>query len=192
MKNLLLWTYLIVNLLCRHYCLGDEPSIVYAKDMPSISESAKSALAGVLNTSNVKGCTITSTARTSAQQAKAMYDFIAANGVGAARKLYGSEGNLVIDVYVTKTAALTEQSEILAAMEAKVKDVLPDAIKHNHMMHVDRPDFDVFDVSLDSIPSDKRDDFSTAAKASGLFYRVLGPDEGEKNCFHFEFKKIDE
>lgn len=189
MKNVLIIIIFAANIFCPRLCLGDEPNISYANEMPKISDEATHALASVLTTAKVSGCIITSTTRTSTQQAKAMYGFITAYGVDAARKLYGSEGNKVVDVYVAQTKTNRDETAILAAMDAEIKKVLPEAIKNNHLMHVDRPDYDVFDVSLDSIPSDKRGDFIAAAKASGLFHRVLGPQEGEQSCYHFEFKK---
>ena len=179
----------LASIFCSQRCRGDEPNISYAQEMPKISEDAKHALASVLTAANVQGCVITSTVRTCAEQAKVMYGFITTYGVAAARNLYGGEGNQVVDVYVAQTNANQDEAATLAAMAAKIKAVLPEAINNHHLMHVDRPGYDVFDVSLDSIPGDKRDSFIKAAKASSLFHRVLSPEEGEKTCCHFEFKK---
>ena len=189
--RLMNWMLIVVlGAISPALCLADEPVISYARPMPEISDGARHALADVLKAAQVPKCTITSTSRTSAQQAKAMYGFITTYGVDAARNLYGAEGNEVIDIYVSQSKAHRDQATTLAAMEAKVKEVLPAARAHNHLMHVDRPDFDVFDVSMKSIPSDKQAGFRAAIKASTAFHRVLGPGEGEKDCYHFEFKKI--
>jgi hypothetical protein len=189
MKSILMALIVALGAFSPVLCFGDEPTINYANDAPAIGDNAKHALADVLSAAHVSKCTITSTARTIPQQAKAMYDYIAHHSVDAAEKLYGSEGKAVVDVYVNQSNAHNDRTKILAAMEAKIIEVLPAAREHNHLMHVDRPDFDVFDVSMASIPGDKRTGFLAAAKASTAFHRVLGPGEGEKDCYHFEFKK---
>lgn len=167
------------------------PTISYANSaVPRIGAAATKALEDAMTTAGVTACTISRTTATSSDQARVMYEFVEGKTVDAARKLYGPEGDQVIEVYVAARAEKLDRAQIIAGMEKKLVEVLPAARANNRLMHLDRKDFDVFDVGMTSIkPADKGPALVAAAKAGGKFVRVLDPSDGEKDAYHFEFKK---
>ncbi len=155
-----------------------------------VSGSTMASLEKVMTDAGITSCQITSTARSTSAQAAEMLSYMERHGLEAAKKMYGVEGDRVLDIGSSLLAEKRPKADVLAAMEKKLIEVLPSARKANRLMHVDRSDFDVFDVSIVSIvPAAKARDFLRKAKASKEFERVLGPEEGEKDCYHFEKKK---
>ncbi len=102
---------------------GAVASVVSAKTLTILKELLRAA-------GQATG-TITSTARTPAQQAKVMFDNCRTLGVASQYKLYAAAGDQVIDVYVAKTKSLTpaqvlaQAATIQAAMLAKINQLGP-------------------------------------------------------------------
>ena len=66
----------------------------------SVKDSAELVIKEILATAGETSCTITSTARTPEDQARAMYNNLETHGVEAQKKLYAAAGDQVIEVYV--------------------------------------------------------------------------------------------
>jgi hypothetical protein len=78
-----------------------------------------------------KSCTITSTARSPEDQARAMYNNLESEGVEAQKELYADAGDKVIDVYVASKAAKKTPAQIKADMVAKINALGPSNVsKH--------------------------------------------------------------
>ncbi len=126
---------------------------------------------------------ITSSARTPQQQAQAMYNNIVAHGVAAQKKLYGSGGDQVIDVYSAQKAAGKTQDEILAAMVAKILEVGPEHVSRHT---ADFKKLVVVDIAPSSIAN--KNAFITTAiqyKAKGTISQFFQPGDGDP-AFHLE------
>jgi hypothetical protein len=109
-----------------------------------------------------------------------MYELIENRGVGYAKNLYGSNGNRVIDEYVTAKAAGKSATAIKAAMEAKIKQLGCPNVSHHCS-----DSYDVFDVAPSSIANSSA--FSRAldsAVFSGAIKMYLSPPEDP--AFHIE------
>jgi hypothetical protein len=82
---------------------------------------------------------------------------------------YGPEGDKVLAVY--KTNSWLPRIIVEPLMVAKLKEVLPDARKQNRMTHVRgagevvNPNVTAIDISVSTIPENRRDAFIAAVKA---------------------------
>lgn len=97
----------------------------------AVSEHTLAVLRAILKAAGLASALITSTSRTPADQARAMYDNLETQGVEKQKKLYGSAGDKVIDVYAKAKAAKKSKEEILAVMEAKIKEVKPSRVSRH-------------------------------------------------------------
>ena len=159
----------------------------------TVSAASMKLLDALVTTAKVTACSITSTTRSQADQIRVMYDYIVEHSPKAARDLYGPEGDEVVDAYDAAKAANMDAAGIRSAMTARLEKVLPKAVANKRLMHIERPGYDVLDVSISSIaPADAVAAVSTAAKAavrSGSLHRFLGTDDNEKDALHFEFAR---
>jgi hypothetical protein len=129
--------------------------------------------------------TITSTSRTPADQARAMFNNAVNTGAAAQFALYAAAGDAVIQVFVDQTTGLTpaqirqNAGPIRAAMEAEIVRQGPERVS----LHCADPAVrSVVDVAYNSFNATNR----------GLFQGAVGPrltrilDEPNNNCFHLE------
>lgn len=139
---------------------------------PNAVESVVSAhsleiLKDVLRAAGLKSATITSTARTPTDQARAMYQNLVGKGKGqgvaAQKKLYGPAGDKVVDVYVDLKAKKKTADEIKAGMRDKIEEIGPSKVSR----HCGDPTkLNVFDVGPNSIGDAKAQKaFKKAANA---------------------------
>lgn len=127
-------------------------------------------LEDILQKAGLTTATISSTARTPADQARVMFDNIKSQGVAAQKKLYAAAGDAVIDEYVKAKAAKKTDIEIKAAMEAKIIAIGPTKVSH----HAADPNIlCVFDVAPSSIT--KKAAFETAVTADKRVKKFLKP-----------------
>ncbi len=129
--------------------------------------------------------TITSTLRSPADQARAMFNNALNTGAQAQLALYGAAGDAVIQVYIQQTAGLTpaqiaaNAATIRAAMEAEIIAQGPENVSR----HCGDPAVrTVVDVSYNSFNGNNRPLFRTAV--AGRVSRLI--DEPNNNCFHLE------
>lgn len=136
----------------------------------NVTNFSLKVLEDILQAAGLTTATISSTARTPADQARVMFDNIVSQGVAAQKKLYAAAGDSVIDEYVKAKAAKKTPIEIKAAMEAKIIAIGPTKVSH----HAADPNvLCVFDVAPSSI--DKKAAFEKAVQADKRVKKFLKP-----------------
>ena len=130
--------------------------------------------------------TISSTARTAADQARAMFQNIVRTGAAAQLAEYRAPGQAVIRVYIAETAGMTAQqirdnaAAIRAAMEAEINRQGP----QNVSLHCADPAvISVVDVPLSAFNATNRALFRNSVEPRVT--RVLD----ENNVYHIEFRR---
>lgn len=128
---------------------------------------------------------ITSTARTPADQARAMFNNCLNNGAASQLALYAAAGDAVIRVYIARTQGLTttqiraQAGAIRAAMEAEIIAQGPENVSR----HCGDPAVrTVVDVGYSSFNATNRPLFENAV--SGRVSRLI--DEPNNSCIHLE------
>lgn len=156
------------------------PSVTVASNA-RVTASAVRALESILHGAGLSSAFITSGQRDSADQARVMYNNLASFGVSEQKRLYGSYGDQVIDVYVAEKAKGRSASAIQAAMRARIV-----ALGCYNVSHHCSDSQDVIDVAPSSI-SDHAAFLRalTAALASGLVTKFLTPNDSDP-AFHIE------
>lgn len=144
------------------------------------TEYSKKILEGILKTAKLNSVTITSTARTPADQAGAMFDNLERTGPEAQKKEYGKAGDEIIDLYVAKKKAGKTSPEIKAAMEAKIKEFWEKGQWEGHLS--DPMKLNVFDISMDSVCD--KEAFEKAVKELGSKVRLRV--EPQNEVYHLE------
>jgi len=129
--------------------------------------------------------TVTSTVRTPADQARAMFQNLVRTGAAEQFRLYGAAGDAVVQVYVDETAGMTpaqitaNAAAIQAAMVAEINAQGPENVSN----HCGDPAVrSVVDLSYNSFNANNRGLFRTAV--TGRVTRII--DEPRNNCFHLE------
>jgi hypothetical protein len=138
-----------------------------------VSNKSIEILMGILSKAGLGTCMITSTSRTPADQARAMFNNIANHGVASQKALYAAAGDKIIDVYVAGKAAGKTAAQIMSAMEMEIIKIGPGKVSH----HCADPNvLNVLDIAPSSI-SDKQafEDAVDAAIAAGTVSRFLIP-----------------
>jgi hypothetical protein len=138
----------------------------------AVSATSRSVIKDILRTAGIRNATITSTARTPEDQARAMYDNLESQGVQAQRTLYGPAGDQVIDVYEKEKKAKKTPEGIKSAMEAKIIELGPSTVSHHC---VDLNVLNVVDIAPSSIPANKKQAFITAVEAESRKSKFLQP-----------------
>jgi D-alanyl-D-alanine carboxypeptidase len=155
-----------------------------------IAASSLDVLRDVLAAAGLGHAMISSTARTAADQARAMYQNLAGRGrgkgVAAQHRLYGPAGDQVIDVYAALRAEGRKAGEIQAAMRDKILEIGPSKVSR----HCGDPAMlNVFDVAPSSIGSDEQQAAFVAAAQAEVGKRVSRfiPFPGDPG-HHFEIR----
>jgi hypothetical protein len=143
----------------------------------AVSPHSEQVLKDIMKSSNTSKIRITSTARTASQQANAMYDNLEGTGKGkgvaAQRKLYGPNGDKVIDAYEESRAAGKSPDEIKADMTARIMELGPSIVSKHA---ADTARLNVVDVSPKTISDRKAfEEAVEKAKAEGKVSRFLKP-----------------
>jgi len=120
---------------------------------PSANQSVVTArtlnvIAQLLQRAACPSCTITSTIRTPAEQARAMYKNIQTLGVTSQLALYAPAGDAVINEFVKAKKAGLAPNSIIAAMTAKIVEMGPERVS----LHcADPAQLNVVDIAPSSI-----------------------------------------
>lgn len=167
-----------------------EPRL-YGKEIP---EGAAAILREILTSANVGSAQITSVARTPAEQARVMWENLAAPLPGTLKVLYKDSvdrymhlykppGQAVIQVYAAHRTLAAAPCQAL--MEAKILELGPRAVS----AHCAGPDSSVWviDVNPGSIPGPFREAVSRAARVHPRVANFLQPPADP--AFHFEILK---
>lgn len=146
----------------------------------SLPSPAKRVLTEILEAAGLTSAHVTSVARTTADQARIMYEAIVAtkDGLSYSYGLYGPAGDKVTKVYEQNRTK--PRDEVIKLMEAKIVEVGP----YHVSRHVS-DNYYVIDVSPKSITNKAA--FVKAAKAHKAVTTVLEPPKDR--AFHIEVPK---
>jgi RHS repeat-associated protein len=178
--NMGLYTYTHLNPI--KYIDPDGNEVNFAKGIDNSVVSSHSI--DILNSLTTgENATITSTTRSPAKQANAMFTNIIQKGVDSQKKLYASSGDAVIDVYVQQKANGATDEQIKSAMTQKIENVGPSNVsKHCANSTI----LNVVDISPSTIKDKKAfDNALTQAKKDGLISKFIKPGGGEP-VYHIE------
>lgn len=160
-----------------------EYKITYTGSIPHIHEKAKSVLLSIMKKANVKSVIITSTVRKPEDQARIMFDNLEQYGATHQKNLYSSNGDKVIDVYVSCKAAKKNATETKAAMTDKINELGSTTISKHCC---DPTKMSIFDVAPSSVPGNKKAAFVDAIKNSSELSKYFLP-PGDP-AYHLEVK----
>src|SRR3954464_6203331 len=97
-------------------------------DKSAVPSACETIIKELVALAGDKSCTITSTARSPEDQARAMYNNLESKGVEAQKGLYLDAGDKVIDVYVASKAAKKTAAKIQTDMVAKINELGPGTV----------------------------------------------------------------
>jgi hypothetical protein len=161
--------------------------IVYNTGITPLPASKEKIVTDTLDTIGIPSITVTSTFRTPAQQALAMYNNIMATGIVAQKKLYGPGGDKVIDEFNLKKNYGYGKGDILKAMERKIIEVGPSKVSAHCLP--DPENHVTFDISPSSVPAAKKSLFEKAMKKITSNLLIPGVTTGEP-VYHAEIKTL--
>lgn len=154
-------------------------------DAGAVSDGMTDIVKDGLRAAGASVGTITSTLRSPADQARAMFNNALNTGAAAQLRLYAAAGDAVIQVYIQETAGMTAAQiranaiPIRAAMEAEINAQGPENVSR----HCGDPAVrTVVDISYNSFNATNRPLFRDAV--TPRLTRIL--DEPNNNCFHLE------
>lgn len=155
----------------------------YGKNVAKLPAKAEEILKDICRDADLASVTVTSTTRTASDQARIMYENIVSYGVESQKKLYGTAGDIVIDVYVALKKAGNTPDEIKAGMEKKINEVG----SRNVSRHCADPSkICVFDVAPSSIPAAKKKKFESCISKKKSISKFLHPPADP--AYHIEMK----
>ena len=144
-----------------------------------VSPYSKQVLSDILRKAGLKSALITSTQRTPAEQAAAMFQNLEARGVAHQKSLYGPNGDAVIDVYAAAKRAGKNAQQILKAMEQKIVALGPGNVSHHA---ADPKVLNVIDIAPTSIANPAA--FEKAVRADKRVKKFIKPPEDP--AYHLE------
>ncbi|WP_144893771.1 hypothetical protein [Flavobacterium tiangeerense] len=144
----------------------------------SLSEKTKKIIVEVGKASKNYNIYITSTARSTYDQARIMYENCSKNnGVNTQKNIYKDPGDKVIDVYANGIKNKLSKSEIIKLMENKIKELGPSTVSK----HIADYNFiNTFDISYSKL-SNKESFYSEILKRKELEKIMI-----ENNCYHLQ------
>ena len=162
-----------------------EPSITFGPraNQAVVSVHTVSVLTDILRAASLASCQITSTSRTPADQARIMFNNITKHGVAHQLGLYKPPGQSVVREFERAKTAGKDRPGIIAAMEAKIREVGPDKVSRHC---ADPAKLNVVDIAPSSVASANR--FQQAVNAAvqqGKVSKFLTPANNDP-AFHLE------
>ncbi len=158
-------------------------NFVPSADASAVSEYSKGILRGVLEDAGLKSCVITSTVRSPARQAKAMFTNIELTSIDKQLALYSAAGDQVILEYKRLKPLGHGRQVILDAMESKILELGPGKVSRHC---ADPKSLNVIDIAPSSISNAQN--FLSAlqrAKNAGKVSKFFSPANGDP-AFHVE------
>ena len=158
-------------------------NFVPSADASVVSAHSRAVLSDILDDAKLASCVITSTVRTPAGQARAMFINIEKTGVETQMKLYGKPGQQVIGEYKRLKPLGCTRPQILDAMESKTVALGPGTVSRHC---ADPSKLNVVDIAPSSIASPQR--FLAAlqrARQRGVVSKYFSPANGDP-AFHVE------
>jgi hypothetical protein len=148
-----------------------------------VSDYARKVLEEILKSAGLTGCLITSTARTPADQARAMYANLEAHGIKHQKALYAAAGDQVIDVYSQAKREKKTPEQIQAAMTAEIIAIGPAKVSRHC---ADPLKLVVVDIAPSSIAY--KSSFEKAVKADSRVSKFLLPPADP--AYHLEIPQV--
>lgn len=142
------------------------------RDSGNISSYSKKVIEDIMTKSGIPMVTVTSAARTPSEQARIMYENIERHGVNHQKKLYGPQGDQVIDVYSSLKAQGKSQAEIVSAMTGEILGVSPGRVSRHA---ADLRKINVVDIAPSSISLALRKKFEVAVRGDPRVSKLLTP-----------------
>lgn len=152
-------------------------------DASVVSERSREIVRGVLEQAGLAACVVTSTVRSPAAQARAMFNNIKASSVARQLALYGPAGDEVIREYQRLQPLGHGRQVIIDAMAHKITSIGPGKVSRHC---ADPARLNVIDIAPSSIANHGR--FMAAlqqAQSAGLISKFLAPINGDP-AFHLE------
>lgn len=152
-------------------------------DASVVSDWTQGILRKVLDDAGLPSCVITSTVRTPAGQAQAMYTNIEQTGIDKQLGLYGPAGQQVVLEYKRLKPTGCGRQAILGAMETKIVAIGPGQVSRHC---ADPAELNVVDIAPSSIARPQQ--FLAAlerARAAGRVSQFFSPANGDP-AFHVE------
>ncbi|MBN1813892.1 MAG: peptidoglycan-binding protein [Anaerolineae bacterium] len=149
----------------------------------TVSDYTRGVLLEILKASGLHIALISSSARTVDDQVRIMYSNLETHGVAHQKDLYGVNGDNVIDTYDQAKKAGKSESEIKAAMKAKIEELGPRNVS-KHLVDPNR--LNVVDIAPSSIAD--RPAFEgqvEKAKEDTRVSRFITPAQGDP-AYHIE------
>lgn len=143
-----------------------------SRDACNISAYSRAVLKDRMANAGISQITITSTARTVADQARIMHENIERHGVEHQKALYGSYGDQVIDEYAALVAKGLSRAGIIAGMTAKVNALGPERVSRHA---ADPRKLNVVDIAPSSINLALRKKFEAAVHADQRVSKFITP-----------------
>ena len=152
-----------------------------ARDSSKVSLYSRKVLQDITKASGITKITITSTARTSYDQARIMFENIERHGVKHQKKLYGSYGDKVIDEYSVLKQNKLPKAEIISGMTIKINNLNP----RNVSRHAGDPNkLNVIDIAPSSINLAFRKKFESVVNNDSRVSKFLVPPKDP--AYHLE------
>lgn len=158
-------------------------SIIYPPGIPALPPAKEQILKDTLSSIGIPTLTLSSTFRTPAQQARAMFNNAEALGPDSQKKLYGPAGDKVIDVYILKKAYKYGPADTIAAMEKEIIKQGPSNVSAHCTSDPDK--ILAFDIPPAQIPAAKKSIFENAMKKITSKFLIPGVTTGEP-VYHAE------
>lgn len=122
--------------------------------------------------SDVDEMVITRTVSTPFEQARIMYDNIETKGIKNQQKLYGPNGDKVIDVYMKLKRQGKNRKEVIKTMNMEINRLGPRMVSRHCLKSAV---LDVLDISPKSIPTEKRMAFEWEVRKEPRIIKILKP-----------------
>jgi len=151
------------------------------KDSPNVSAHSRKILQEIMKKVGVTKIIITSTARTTADQARIMYENIEKYGADEQKRLYGGYGDKVIDVYIALKEKKKSRGEIVTAMQNKIMTLGPGKVS-SHV--ADFKKMNVVDIAPSSIPKAFHTMFEKTVESDKRISRFFKPPKDP--AYHLE------
>jgi hypothetical protein len=160
--------------------------INYSAGISPLPPNIERKVIDTLSSVGIPSISISSTFRTPAQQASAMYTNIVNKGIDSQRKLYGPAGNKVIDAYTLKKNYGYGQTDILKAMVKAINTVGPSNVSAHCV--ADPTQQVAFDILPGSIPKEQKKIFEDSMKSITSKLLIPGITTGEP-VYHAEIRR---
>jgi len=152
-----------------------------------VSEKSLSTIKTLVLEADLTSCRITSTLRSPAEQASAMFDNLEIpDNVQNQRNLYGRVGNLVIDVYVASKAARKTATQIKSDMTQKIEELLKagESLGRHCVSSEAYAKVNAIDIGYNSISNQAS--FRAVLQKAHNAGKIYFIDEPYNSCFHIE------